>query len=301
MATDPIRGVSFNTYAIVAFLIITPLYVGLISNFAQGGYDDEYAYEEMIPSGASLQTNYNYVIPNDPSSGVIAGGYPTAGNGNTMAFTWLDKGANLSAEYIQRDGDNFTTTYQYNCWHLHEKYPYYGHPDTFDYLGTDYSWYVQSDSPYNFDRTGCTGFKNFPQSNAVLNTIWVDYDGLNWALMEDSHFFLLPGTNPARTYIGNSGDSFAFTIENPVFQYADDTKTIRGLKVNFHDDPYNNYDCGVITESNLTFDYSIELFHKPGNATTHPTTTQGLPNFKFNYKSNFHWHNNVITIFISDD
>jgi hypothetical protein len=289
MATEPIRGVSFNTYAIVAFLIITPLYVGLISNFAQGGYDDEYDYDELIPQGATLQTNYNLVDPNDLNSGTIAGGFPTAGNGNTMALVWMDIGENLSQDYIARDGDSFAQTYQYNCWELLKNYPYYGHPQSFDYLGTNYSWYVQEDSPAPFDRTGCRGFRNFPVATPqpTLNTLWVNYEGKHWGLMSDTHAMLTSGdpNSPSynRQYLGYSGDSFAWTIENPVFQFADDTKTIRGFKVNFHDDPYNNYDCDAISKSNLTFDYSIEIFHKAGNATTHPTTTAGLTSFRYDY------------------
>ncbi len=292
MENQPIRGVSFNTYAIVAFLIITPLYIGFVTNFASGGGDDSYDYEEWLPNQPELQTNYNLVDPNDPTSPVIPGGWPGAGNGNTMSFTWMDIGDNMSAEYIARDGDSFSTVYEYNCFELFEKYPFYGHPQTFDSLGTDYSWYVQSDAganPINY-RTGCQGFHNMVNNQALLQQTWVNYDGLNWALMPDSHrsLFSVAQNDPnyQRQYIGYSGDSFAFTIENPVFQYADNTQTIRGFKVNFQDDPSNNYACDTISSSNITFDYSLELFQKPGNATTHPTTTEGLNSFKYNFRYN---------------
>ena len=234
--------------------------------------------ENLVPPNPTVQTNYDYVDPSDPNSGINYGGF--YGNGNSFSHVWIDIGDNYSEAY-ENDWGYFE--YKLNCFWLMEAFPHYGHPQTYDYLGTDYSNQFQTDSPDNFDFTGCKGFHNVPGGSSVFSDTWVEWDDKVWALAGDTHQFLNIQNDPARNYVGESGDSFAFTIENPVFQFAEDTKTISRLKLTFDDEPSNFYNCDTGQSSNITFDYSIELFVKPGNATTHPTTTNGLPSLKYDF------------------
>lgn len=280
---EPIRGASFNVYAIVGLLIITPVYIALITNFAQASGIDEKI--EVLPMDGELETNYNLIDPDNPSlgyDGFNPGGY-LRNNGNSVLFNWINIGDNLTSEYQSHLG---TDIYEFNCFWLYETYPLFGHPDNFDIQGLNYSYYVQESAPGPFDRTGCHRGPAATNSGAIGNSLtMVAIDNNHYALVADNHAWLNVAANNSRSYIGYSGNEFSFSLENPIWQHFEDERTINSIDIKMMDaaGQYNQagiFACDQIQSSNIEFDYSLEVYHKPGEKSTHETTV-GLPIYTF--------------------
>ena len=275
MENKPIRGVSFNAYAIVGLLVITPLYLALVTSVAGGGGVSEDKMS-LLPEDGNVINAYN--DPNLPNMSGYGG--LSNSNGNNIISTWVDIGDNMTSAYVNEYG--ITNLEDLRCLWLFEKYPYYGHPEQQNgYGGPVSSAETGVISTPNTD-TSCRNMGRLNDATTFGgSSIIANINGIVHTAVPQNHFGV--SVESAHPYIGSSGSGeFKFSIENPVFQGLDDEKGIGSLHVSMYAD-YNSiqYDCDTAISDNITFDYSIEIFQKPGNQTTHPTTIFNNPSIKF--------------------
>jgi len=267
----PIRGVSFNAYAIVGLLVITPLYLALVTTVAGGGAIEDERYS-LLPDDGYVRTDYT-------ESQYSPGYYNT--NGNNGLGTWIDIGDNLTQNYINEYG--LTNEDGLECYWLFEQYPHYGHPEQKDFFGGPVSSAFQGDVnnlTFN-DVTGCVPFGRLSTPGSSNGNGVIPINGINTFPVPQNHFSL--SAQSGHPYIGSSGSGeFKFSIENPVFQGLDDEKGVGSLILTMYADYTNfQYNCDTAISDNISFNYGIEIFHKPGNQTTHPTTINNNPSIKF--------------------
>ena len=85
-----ISGVAFNAYAIVGLLVITPIYLALVTSVAAGGTIEDKRYS-MLPEDGYVRTDYT-------DTALHPGYFKT--NGNNAIGTWIDIGDNMTQNYI---------------------------------------------------------------------------------------------------------------------------------------------------------------------------------------------------------
>ena len=270
-----IKGVAFNAYAIIGLLVITPIYLAVVTSVAGGGAIESDRYS-MLPDDGEVITPYN-----DPNLPNMAGyGGLNNKNGNNIISTWVDIGDNMTNEYVNEYG--ITNIDDLRCLWLFEKYPYYGHPEQQNgYGGPVSSAETGVISTPNTD-TACRNMGNLNDATTFGgSSIMANINGITHSAVPQNHFAV--SVESSHPYIGSSGNGeFKFSVENPVFQGLDDEKGVGAFYVSMYAD-YNSiqYNCDNAISDNITFDYSIEIFHKPGNQTTHPTTIMNNPSIIF--------------------
>jgi len=269
----PIRGVSFNAYAIVGLLVITPLYLALVTSVAGGGAIEDERYS-LLPEDGIVRNSYSETTLMTGYNGV---------NGNNALGTWIDIGDNMTQNYIDEYG--LINEDGLECYWLYEKYPQFGHPGQLDQWGGPVSSaFVGDFNNINInDVTNCHTFGRL--DDGTVGGSWDAYtvpiNGIVSAAIPQNHFSISAGSG--HQYIGSSGSGeFKFSIENPVFQGLDDEKGVGSLFLTMYADYTNfQYNCDTAISDNISFNYGIEIFHKPSNQTTHPTTINNNPSIKF--------------------
>jgi len=267
-----ISGVAFNAYAIVGLLVITPIYLALVTSVAAGGTIEDKRYS-MLPEDGYVRTDYT-------DTALHPGYFKT--NGNNAIGTWIDIGDNMTQNYINEYG--LLNDDGLECYWLYQQYPHYGHPDQQDFYGGPVSSAFVGDVN-NFNINDVTNCQPFGRLKNVGSTSFssdvVQINGISSVPIPQNHFSISSGSG--HPYIGNSGGGeFKFSIENPVFQGLDDEKGVGSLFLTMYADYTNfQFDCDTAISDEISFNYNMEIFHKPGNQTTHPTTIQDNPSIKF--------------------
>ena len=205
------------------------------------GFDTSEQYDDLIKDSMN---------PTAPNTNGIAG--------HNIGFSWVDVGWNMSNDYLLSN-------------------PNANNMDCFNEIEA-HGWFMPSvpTFPYN-DRYNCKYGSIFLTPGLIQQGFTPEYiDGFGALQMSQTHAFIT-NTN----YIGTSGNNFAFSIENSIFNNLDDTLDLSELKISMIDKS-TSYDCESSIVQNITFNYDIMFVMKPSDETTHYTNVNynNLPTYR---------------------
>jgi hypothetical protein len=199
----------------------------------------------ILPFSTAVLTNLASAPENKPFEDIvgdgtnyISGGNPNGIHGGTLHSNWIDIGGNFSSQYKELYPS--LTDSDLECFSLIENNAFYSSNPEWDIDVTQCEGWGSMISPYLYS----LGYTNY------------NFDGRNYLTMGKTHDFI-----PGGGYIGISGDNFAFSVEQPIFDNLDHTKDLGGFQIKMLDDS-TIYDCDNFPKYNITFDYSITFVMK---------------------------------------
>jgi len=105
-------------------------------------------------------------------------------------------------------------------------------------------------------RAQCLGFGMMIDVNNSPGVI-ENFNGGNYLVTDQTHSWL----NGVSSFIGDTSTNYAFSIEQSIFNSANEVKDISALQVKMVQDS-TFFDCSNAPTYNITFDYSITFVHK---------------------------------------
>ena len=212
----------------------------------------------LLPFSTALLTNLTTQPEGKPfedivgdGTNIISGGNPNGIHGGTIHSNWVNPGSNYSTEY--KTLDPTITDEELECYELFSNNAVYS-----------------SNPEWNIDVTQCEGFGTMisPYLYSIGYTNY-NFNGKNWLTMDKTHDYI-----PGNQYIGTSGNNFAFSVEQAIFDNTNKNKDLSGLQIRMVDNSVS-YDCNVAPSYNITFDYEIKFVHKTNIfETTHYQTIE---------------------------
>ena len=196
MANKPkITGLGFNLFAILAVFVLLPIATAFITTLSNANAEDF----ESITTEYATEMQYDPLICGQPF-----GGQGQLGYDDVYSLTWQDKGANSTADYMNRDNTTYVERYE--------------------------SLYDPSSGSKFHQMSDYCGLGNYLARDNDLYTVGVD----NHRWLNDPHY--LYGANPNYTgYIGYSGDEFSFRVNSNQMKWLDNSKDISAFKLSFID------------------------------------------------------------------